>query len=1086
LYENPSDGTAPSFVLFVGDIDQVPTFDGTSGSHVTDLYYCEYTGDKLPEVYYGRFSAETTDELQYQIDKTLEVEKYEMPDPSYLDNVVLVAGVDSTYAPTHGNGAINYANDNYTNATNGITSYYYLYGDDSGVMASDTTEASASIISTISNGVSLANYTAHCSSDGWADPSFSISDIAGMNNEHMYPLLIGNCCLSSKFDDNDCFAEEIVYAQNEGAVGYIGGSNNSYWDEDYYWGVGLTSSITPNPTYADSELGAYDRAFHTNGETEDDWYVTAAQMIVAGNLGVEASSSTRKTYYWEIYHLMGDPSFTPYITVPTAITASYNNDVIIGSSTFTVNTEENAYVAFSKDGVLLDAKIADASGTVNLTFPGLSNVGTADIVITKQNRAPEIGTVNIIPSTTPYITLESYTIDDAAANNNGMADFGEVVNLDVTLKNVSDTYDALNVETELSTTDTNLIIIDSLETYGTIAALAESLKNGAFSISIDNNIEDQHILNFDLAITGDDESSNSYTWDSNINLAVNAPVLEIGDMTIDDSGTGNGDGILDPGETATVNVSTSNTGHADISNVIGDLTIQGGSSPYLTINSGTSSAYPLVVSATDIASFTVTADVTTPIGTPVDVIINLTGGIADQYSDITSKVIVIGEIPEYTIDQGGTVSTCVGLFYDSGNSSSEYSDDEDYTMTFTSATVGKNIQANFLSFDVEDDNPSCIYDKLSIYNGTSTSDALIGEYCGTTSPGVVTANNPDGALTFEFHSDWSVYKAGWEAEISCVDSYEVTFIVSDGSGLINGATISFNEEEKITNSLGECLFSNVNIQSGAEYTIRKTGYVDFTSSLDVVGQNVTENVTLVDAYDITFDITAEDGEIGVDAEVTFNGVTQIATEGTTTFTGLAFELDKQCTITAEGYFDTKATVDVDTDKTVEVAMNHICYSVSFNVEDREDKAFEGVKILFNSIEQITNSEGSTTFTKVNPDINLDYRITKDGYNDLTGSLDVVDENVIKNISFTSTVGIVSLADFHIKIYPNPTSDKFFIEGNEIINANVEIRNITGMLILSRKIKSIKTMIDLSSEAKGIYFIKIYNENKQIVGKIVVK
>jgi hypothetical protein len=105
-------------------------------------------------------------------------------------------------------------------------------------------------------------------------------------------------------------------------------------------------------------------------------------MIVAGNLGVEASSSTRKTYYWEIYHLMGDPSFTPYITVPTAITASYNNDVIIGSSTFTVNTEENAYVAFSKDGVLLDAKIADASGTVNLTFPGLSNVGTADIVIT--------------------------------------------------------------------------------------------------------------------------------------------------------------------------------------------------------------------------------------------------------------------------------------------------------------------------------------------------------------------------------------------------------------------------------------------------------------------------------------------------------------------------------------------------------------------------------------------------------------------------------------------------------------------------------------------------------------------------------
>ncbi|HOH85003.1 MAG TPA: C25 family peptidase propeptide domain-containing protein, partial [Bacteroidales bacterium] len=36
---------APSFVLLVGDVAQVPSFAGTEGSHVSDLYYCEYTGD---------------------------------------------------------------------------------------------------------------------------------------------------------------------------------------------------------------------------------------------------------------------------------------------------------------------------------------------------------------------------------------------------------------------------------------------------------------------------------------------------------------------------------------------------------------------------------------------------------------------------------------------------------------------------------------------------------------------------------------------------------------------------------------------------------------------------------------------------------------------------------------------------------------------------------------------------------------------------------------------------------------------------------------------------------------------------------
>ena len=67
---------APSFVLFVGDVAQIPSFAGTTGSHVSDLYYCEYTGDMIPEVYYGRFSATTVGELTPQIDKTLEYEQY--------------------------------------------------------------------------------------------------------------------------------------------------------------------------------------------------------------------------------------------------------------------------------------------------------------------------------------------------------------------------------------------------------------------------------------------------------------------------------------------------------------------------------------------------------------------------------------------------------------------------------------------------------------------------------------------------------------------------------------------------------------------------------------------------------------------------------------------------------------------------------------------------------------------------------------------------------------------------------------------------------------------------------------------------
>ena len=50
LYNNPPIGyQKPSFVLFAGDVRQIPTW--TSDYHPTDLYYCDYTGDNIHDVY---------------------------------------------------------------------------------------------------------------------------------------------------------------------------------------------------------------------------------------------------------------------------------------------------------------------------------------------------------------------------------------------------------------------------------------------------------------------------------------------------------------------------------------------------------------------------------------------------------------------------------------------------------------------------------------------------------------------------------------------------------------------------------------------------------------------------------------------------------------------------------------------------------------------------------------------------------------------------------------------------------------------------------------------------------------------------
>ena len=388
---------APSFVLLVGDVAQIPTFDGNTEAHKTDLYYCEYTNDYLPEVYYGRWSAQNTSQLQPQIDKTLEYEQYLMPDPSYLGHVLLVAGVDqeggdpSGYSSIHGNGQLKYGINNYFNSAHGINVYEYLYP------LSDEPASIQNIKNDYNTGVGYANYTAHCTDAGWYNPSFETNAVPNMTNAHKYGLMVGNCCQSVTFYNNECFGEAVLRKANGGAVGYIGGSNFTYWDEDYHWGVGA-QNVQSNPavTYNAAKLGAYDRAFHDNGEAEAKWFVTNAAILNAGNLAVEQAGDTYKDYYWEIYHLMGDPSLMNYFGVPSALAVNYSSPITTSATSLTVNTEAYAYVAISQNNVLLDAQYSGANTSVTLNFPAFGATGTADIVVTKQNKQPYIGTITII------------------------------------------------------------------------------------------------------------------------------------------------------------------------------------------------------------------------------------------------------------------------------------------------------------------------------------------------------------------------------------------------------------------------------------------------------------------------------------------------------------------------------------------------------------------------------------------------------------------------------------------------------------------------------------------------------------------
>ena len=628
---------APSFVLFVGDVAQIPAWQGSG--HVTDLKYCEYTNDNFPEIYYGRFSATNTTQLLPQINKTLLYEQYLFPDPTYLNEVVMVAGMDSNFGPTHANGQMNYGTTYYFNAAHGLLSNTYLYPN-SGSQA-------AAIIQNVSDGVGFANYTAHCGSSGWSDPSFSNSNVPGLQNLNKYPTMIGNCCQSNKFEESSCFGETLLRANGKGAVAYIGASDYTYWDEDFYWSVGV-GTISANPTYAGTTLGAYDKMFHENGEAYINWYVTQAQIIFGGNIAVTQGSPSMSQYYWEIYHVMGDPSLVTFFSEAPVSYTTYPPSITLGSSEFTVNTEPYGYAAITKDGVLHGAALADSNGVAQINLIPILEPGNAVIVVTNQNVQPFIDTIPAIYPDEIKVVYFNHTINDLNGNPVEQTANGDSLLLSLAVKNVG--YDSTRTDSVVIVISSNspyITISDNTENFGIILPnQVLSISNG-FAFEVSNWTPNEHIAEFTVTAYINDTTF----WESTFSVVISAPDLNLKNISVLDP-NGNNNGRLDPGETAQLSVTIKNQGDAIANNVTATLN---SSSEFVTIQGNPKSFGNIEVGSQGNNTFDIIIAEDAPLGTVINMELDIY--LDGEFVKQEFQLLVIGQVSALIIAKDNDINT---------------------------------------------------------------------------------------------------------------------------------------------------------------------------------------------------------------------------------------------------------------------------------------------------------------------------------------------------------------------------------------------------------------------------------------------
>jgi hypothetical protein len=120
---------------------------------------------------------------------------------------------------------------------------------------------------------------------------------------------------------------------------------------------------------------------------------------------------------------------------------------------------------------------------------------------------------------------------------------------------------------------------------------------------------------------------------------------------------------------------------------------------------------------------------------------------------------------------------------------------------------------------------------------------------------------------------------------------------------------------------------------------------------------------------------------------------------------------------------------------------------------------------------------------VNKEILVKADISSDGYTFWSDTFSIL---------VREPVGIENISEPLTRIYPNPTENILNIEINNADNQplEIEIYTVTGEVIYQKDYKNIAAhfieQVDLSGYAKGIYLVKVKQDRKVTVGKVVVR
>ena len=602
-----------TYVLFVGDAAQIPTFSENNDS---DPVYSLLAGnDNYPEIFVGRFSAENSEQLQTQIDRTINYERFPDPAGEWYSEGLVIGSITGPF-PEHNN---EYDFTHMTNIAYKLLNHSYTQVDSS-YEPWCTMQGTLDIIN---DGRSILFYAGHGGPEGWGTSGISTAEVFDLVNTNMLPHVNSVACNTGQFVQYTCLGESWLRATHEitgeptGGIGFYGSVE------------GMTGAPPLDMQDEAIDLLVADSMFTLGG------ICFSGSMLMIDNYGLTGA--------WEFKNLtvFGDPSVSLRGGSPFEPIVAHNPLINVGASSLDLTVVSSsvpvrgAMVCGMNEEVYATG-ITNASGQTSLLFnPPISQTGTLNLTVSGGDMIPYIVEIDIVDSNSAFVVYSDHEIqDDLTGNNNGQLDYSETVELGVTLANEG-TESALNISA-IITTENPLVTISRDSIFiEEILAGGNIVTDRAFEFTTGSELNNNDPVIFTLTV-----SDELQTWESTFSIPVHAPEIVFSSLIIDDSGGGNGDSLLSAGESADLIVSFVNAGSLTGEDISAVLTC---ANPMISINTGIYEIGEILSGSLERAVFNVSAGpLFYPPGSAVDFSVNVTGALG--YTEETGFMISVGSI----------------------------------------------------------------------------------------------------------------------------------------------------------------------------------------------------------------------------------------------------------------------------------------------------------------------------------------------------------------------------------------------------------------------------------------------------------